>query len=268
MIFFLLLILNLAHAEVPNYWSSFVSIQDRHEFYQNNEVINKPENSWQLLFSVVLMDKNLHQGKDCVFYRVPGEAPGVLKIKAVALNESCEKYLLTPGDREVKDIKSLQFMIDEEKLILDFTLAKYRTEKWEFPKLNRHEKKQPELHQSSADYKGAKIFFLSNQDIPANQISPLKDQSLCHNINDECEEVSPSICSQCKDGWFEKTNGCAIGPKYCGTIECGHKGGPACRRGMKWQRIEREFDCRTDSSFAYCMKGLEVHCQGRSAYCR
>ena len=124
---------------------------------------------------------------------------------------------------------------------------------------------------SSAEYRSPRVLFLTPYKGKTRNLlqlnSGLLDKTLCHDIKEDCSEKSASMCSQCANGWFEIPNGCSQGPKYCGAITCGTKNRPACRRGMSFLKQEGSADCRIDSSFAYCSKGLRVQCQGSLPYC-
>jgi hypothetical protein len=183
--------------------------------------------------------------------------------------EECRNSLLTAGDREWKDIKTFQFFSGENKLVLDLGFNNFRSEIWEIRFQGKTQKKEAGMSMSSAEFKDNKIFLLAPSDLMINQTDPLPPaNTLCHNINDDCQEVTPSSCNDCREGWYEIPNGCLQGPKYCGRHYCGSKGRPACRRGMTWQGKEGPCDCRADSSFAYCNKGLSIQCEGLKAYCR
>ncbi|HXH76463.1 MAG TPA: hypothetical protein VNJ08_15935 [Bacteriovoracaceae bacterium] len=260
---------SLAWGSAPSHWSTLLEIRERHEFYQDNEVISKPKGAWQTLFAVIYPDRALKLHKDCVYYRVPGELPGVLKLKAAPLEKSCESFMDLPGDLEVINLKSLQFSFSNE-LIMHFTFADYRSLKWTIPLMNQFKSETPAPFTSSAVYRAPKLTLLA----PVRPVTEKKEvlkqtpNELCHSINDECEELQPSACHQCSDGWYEVPNGCQQGPKYCGSQSCGLKNQPACRRGMKHQRVRKKYECRIDSSFAYCAPGLTVQCEGSRAFCR
>jgi hypothetical protein len=265
----LLFSLNI-YAGEPIHWSHLLELSDRHEFYQNHEAIIKPKDSWQTLFGLVYIDRNIQRLKDCVFYRVPGLELGNLKIKTIPAVEKCEDYLLKDGDKEIHDIKSLEFSALNNELKIDLSFADFRSEKWEAHFQTAFTRPVPAMHLSSAELKSPKIILLApavDTKMTSNQNFP-QDGSLCHDINEDCEEVKPSSCHDCQNGWYEIPNGCRQGPKYCGQHYCGGKDQPACRRGMVWQKKEINFECRMDSSFAYCSKGLKIFCDGKKAYCR
>lgn len=268
MIFVLSFIFSLAFASPPIHWSSMLEIRERHEFYKDNEVLLKPKDSWQTLFAVVYPDRRLQLHKDCVFYRVPGESSGVFKIKTVDFDEGCEKYQETAGDTEIINLKALQFSYGNE-LSVNFTFTDFRTFKWNIPLMNRFKSPVPTALTSSAQYRAPKIILLAPERLPGKKKQPetRKRGELCHSISDDCQELSPSTCGQCAEGWYEVTNGCPIGPKYCGSSMCGLKGQPACRRGIKWQKVDKKFECRIDSSFAFCSPGLTIQCEGSRAFC-
>ena len=253
-------------------WANAIKVVEKHEFYLNNEVITKPKNSWQALFAVLYHDSNLVTFKDCVFYKVPGDEPGILKVKTVPAAQKCEEFLYQPGDQEWKNLKALQFSLTDNFLSISITNAKFENEKWDVALFNVFEHPQPKSLMSSAEYRSPKVIYLTpykgQQKIKPRPAVPLTDKKICHNIAEDCKEVSASICTQCPNGWYEIPNGCPVGPKYCGAASCGLKNQPACRRGYKYQRSETtEFRCRDDHSFAYCAKGLTLQCQGQLPYC-
>jgi hypothetical protein len=268
MIFILLLIPLLSFADIPYHWSSAISISDKHEFYQNNEIIKKPANSWQTLFGVVYPDGQINLQKDCVFYRVPGSEDGELKIKKIDVEESCETKIESPGDISIKNLRALQFEITEKNIALLLTQSDYRVLQWNFSRLNNLKKAEVRESLSSSEFKASKILFLAPVDVKAGNVRAKRDDKLCHAVSDDCEVMSPSTCHECSEGWFEAPNGCMIGPKYCGFKSCGGKNQPACRRGIKYQRKRKKFECRRDSSFAYCSSGHTIQCVGAEAWCR
>jgi hypothetical protein len=267
---FLLLIVTSAFAKAPIHWSYVLDVSDQHEFYKSGELITHPKDAWQSLFALFYVDRNLNPLKDCVFYRVPGESSGILKIKTIQREEKCEDFLLKTGDRELRNLKSLQFIISDETVKLSFSGTDFKAQSWEALVHGKTHAKKPQQNLSSAEFKAPKLIYLApvSSLLSLKKGVPLKENILCHDINEDCQEVSPPRCGLCVSGWYEIPNGCSQGPKYCGTLQCGEKNAPACRRGMKWQRKESEFDCRTDSSFAYCKKGLSIECEGRKAFCR
>lgn len=260
----------IAYSSQPQHWSYILEIQDKHEFYQSNEDIIRPKDSWQVLYSLIYLDRNLKKLKDCVLYRVPGVEAGHLKIKTIDSLLSCEEEILSVPDWEMTNIKSLRFAIQPLSVSLDFSTKEMKSYKWTALLQKKIDRTIPSVNLSSAEFKAAKIIFLapSSKVSSSGSIPLLKNKALCHEVNDDCSIISPSLCDLCPNGWYEVPNGCPISPKYCGVSNCGEKYRPACRRGMKWQKKESEFDCRSDSSFAFCLKGLSIVCEGRKAFCR
>ncbi len=259
----------LTWAGQPVHWSYVLEITEKHEFYKNDQVVEEPKDSWQHLFALAYLNGDLLKMKDCIFFRVPGNDPGVLKIKTLSFNEKCDDHLLRPGDKELIDLKSLHYIISDKQVLFDMTFQDLHHEKWSSQIQGSFVKPVPRMALSSAEFKSPKIILLTSETSPKKaQDAFLKDNEICHDVNEDCSETSPSQCNRCAEGWYEVPNGCASGPKFCGHHNCGQKDGPACRRGMKWQRKETQLDCVTDSSFAYCSKGLSVQCVGKKAYCR
>ncbi len=271
MIWALFLFSFLAEATPEQNWSAAIEVVDKHEFYKNNEVIEKPQNSWQQLFGIVYLNGRMNLRKDCVFYKTPGDELGILKIKTMDPKDNCSSALMAAGNWEKKQIKALQYTLLDNSLTFHLTMEKYKIDTWSINFINKGHKLEVKPSMSSAEFKTKKVLYLAPDSL--GNIVPYKssyssEKVICHNISESCEELSPSTCSECSDGWYEIPNGCKQGPKYCGTIECGRKDAPACRRGLKYQRVRKVFDCTTDSSFAYCAKGLRVQCEGKLAYCR
>jgi hypothetical protein len=253
-----------------HHWDHIHEVSDRHEFLKSNETVTQPQDTWQTLFSLVYLDQNVQKVKDCIFFKVPGKDPGILKIKSIAYDQLCDTYLLNHGDKEFKGIKTLQFSASEEEVKISYSTMDFKSKNLTALLQKKDSPIITTMHLSSAEYKHPKVLFLASKLIqgdPSKQ-SFKKDHEICHNIDEDCSEVSPSDCSDCERGWYEVPNGCPKGPKYCGIQICGVRNAPACRRGMKWQRKESVFDCQSDSSFAYCSKGLSIQCEGRKAFCR
>jgi hypothetical protein len=270
-IYFLFLFSLNLFAATPSHWSNILMVTEQHEFYKNFEPILKPANSWQHLFSVSYIDRDLKRFKDCVFYKVPGEQAGILKIKTLSENEKCDGSLLNPGDLEVQNIKFLQYAAFDNKLSIDITFNDFKNEKWVASIQGTFRRPEPKLHLSSAEFKASKLIFLSpKSQAKAGKKRPfLKDGTICLDVNDDCVIPAASHCDQCENGWYEVPNGCVAGPKFCGPHKCGGKNQPACNRGLKWQRASEEnLDCQLNSSFAYCSKNLKVFCEGKKAFCR
>lgn len=270
MILFIIFFVINSFAKMPQHWSSIYEIQDRHEFYQNNETIIKPKDSWQSLFSLVYIDRDFISAKDCLFYKVPGLELGKIKIKTIPSDKKCDEYLLVTGDKEFKEIKSLNYSIETKEILINFTKNDGKLERWIVSMLQNKTHSESLLGLSSAEFKSPKIIFLSAKtNLKSSSKNKFLDKdAICHEVNEDCQVIGSSVCHRCENGWYEIPNGCLVGPKFCGALNCGGKNKPACRRGMTWQRTSREFDCRTDSSFSYCSKGLAVTCEGRKAFCR
>ena len=250
-------------AQMPVEWMSAVRLDEKHEFYQDGEVIEKPKGSWQHLFTVIYSTIGLGIKKDCVFYKVPSDELGILKIKSLNMNEKCDEMLFKEGDYTIQALRQLKYST-MGKVHLWFTKQKYKTEEWEF-KLKASLKPKPKFQESSASFKSGPFLFLANKVSQTDEL--LKDGTICHDIGDLCEELKPSLCHQCLNGWSELPNGCEIGPKVCGQQKCGEKNQPACRLGTSSLKPDKR-GCRLDPSFAYCRSGLTVECQGEKAFCR
>lgn len=254
-------------AAAPLRWESALEIVEKHDFYKNNEVLTKPRGSWEILFAFVYPDTKMNLHKDCLYYRIPGEESGVLKVKTTKKEIPCEKFRFSAGDQEWNDLKSLQYSITPENIFIHLTFTQYRAERWEIMLLNKFSAPEVKLSLSSADYLAPKLMVLAK--VNEKLISSKFKDGICHDIAEDCTEKSPSSCHECEQGWYETPNGCSVAPKFCGNQTCGGKNQFACRRGFIYQRSQKKkYECRMDSSFAYCSKGLSVQCEGHLAYCR
>lgn len=252
-------------------WTNAMKVVERHEFYANNEILIKPKGVWQTLFGVVYRDASLKVHKDCIYYRIPGEEAGELKIKSLSEKSPCDSHIFESAEQTIKGIKALQFSVSSSFLNVSITNSNFETEKWDIPLFNVFEPPAPKPLMSSAEYRSPKMIFLTPYKglelaRPEKNI-PLPVKTKCHDIGEDCKARGPSTCSSCAEGWYEIPNGCPQGPKFCGQHACGQKGQPACRRGMKYQRQEKTFSCRDDDSFAFCAKGFRLSCEGSLAYC-
>jgi hypothetical protein len=263
-------IFSLVFSVVPSHWSYVYEIQERHEFYQNDVVIVKPKDSWQTLFSLVYVDREFKTAKDCIFYKVPGQELGKIKIKTISVTETCDDYLLKLGDKELTGIKSLQYSVFDNEIILNFNSIDLKSQMWNILINKRSNQPEKVIGLSSAEFRGPKVRFLAptTKLIHKQYDEFLKSNSICHDVNEDCEIQGSSVCHRCENGWYEIPNGCFVGPKFCGQLKCGGKNQPACRRGMTWQRSTEEFDCRVNSGFAYCSQGRSIQCEGKKAFCR
>jgi len=267
MAWILLILSALTFAKAPTRWNATTEIVEKHEFYQNNEVISKPKNSWEIIFAFIYPDTSLNLHKDCVYYKVPGDGAGILKVKISKPEIPCEKFRYDPGDIEVRDLKSFQFTISKTSVYFHLTYTNFKSDRWDMFLMNNFTAPEIQYSLSSAKLQSPEIIMVASGGEKNEAKENLK--GICHDIAEDCSEKLPSVCHKCSEGWFEIPNGCAIGPKFCGVQECGGKNRPACRRGMKYQRNKKtKFVCSEDSSFAYCSKGFSVECEGALAYCR
>jgi hypothetical protein len=270
---FLLIISHPTYAfnEVIERWGQAYQIQDKHEYYKPFEVLKKPQESWQILFSVKVLSENLTPLKDCVYYYV-SNTEGVLKVKTIEGREKCADYLFQQGDFELKNLRSLQYSV-ENGISLIVTYKDFSFDKWEIKLTGRPKKIVPKLLTSSSHFKiGSSYILLSKDVLPADRVkkNQVKQTGICHHINENCQELTISQCSLCEKGWYEVPNGCPRGPKYCGIDFCGLKGKHACIKGKIALRQKKlvKLNCEENLKYFYCSKGALLQCEGSVAVCR
>lgn len=229
-----------------------------HEFYKDNELITRPLDAWQNIASFSMVNSDLSLSKLCLKYRPALEAKGVFRIELMPLKHSCklEGKVLYEQD----SLYGIQFQRGDEFRIT-FSHKDFSTNHWSIKSLKKP--KKADLLDTSDKIWGEKILFLS---VHRENSELLKDGTLCLKVSDDCVIQESSLCHQCENGFVEAPNGCLVGPQYCSSAECGTKGNPACRRGVKFQN-KRSLDCRVDSSFAFCGADSTPTCQGAEVWC-
>ena len=262
-----ILFCQVSFAAAPDQWTGALEIVDRHEFYKDDEPIEKPKGSWETLFSVKYAARNLRLIKDCVFYHVPGIDKAELRIKTVTASVACDIRAAGIKENSWKDLEAVTFSANPSEAKLHLRYSKTKTETWSVEIPKQRAVVEPKLLESSSDFKTSSILFLAKtrDDSP---VESLKDGEACFKVSELCEPLASSQCHLCSNGWYEIPTGCKSGPKFCGSIDCGSKNQPACLRGKRYQRRAAQYECRRDSSFAYCQKGLTIQCEGNLAYCR
>ena len=263
----LLFICQVSFAASPEQWTAALEIVDRHEFYKDDEPIDKPKGSWELLFSVKYPSRDLRMIKDCVFYRVPGLERAELRLRTLPASTACDLNAPSIQETAVSELESVIFSANTSEAKLHLRFSKTKSETWSVELPAHGQAQAPGLLDSSSGVRSASVVLLSKLRDDSKALI-LKDGEACFKVSELCQPTSASQCHLCATGWYEIPTGCKSGPKYCGSIDCGTKNQPACLRGKKYQRKNAEYECRRDSSFAYCQKGLTIQCEGNLAFCR
>jgi hypothetical protein len=240
-------------------WASAFSIGDKHEFYQNNQVMIEPSDTYQLIFSIKYISGQPYEVKnDCVWIKIPGESLGQILVETTS---DCQKR---NQPQVVWDhLKSIQFELNENSLKLLVSLENGRVKTQHIQFLNVPKKQKFKLFDSSVpnrEYKG--VFFLApnpSEEFKASQNRELADDEAC--------KLEDQTCLKCKNNFYK------IGDKdniqyFCGNPRCGEKNRPACPRGEKWQRKRDLFSCRLNPEHLYCGPNLTLECQGELGFCR
>lgn len=239
-----LMILTLTSFALPEALMSRYEILETHEFYKDNELIQRPIEAWQSIASLSTVNTDLSLSKICLKYFLQTKDKGLFRVEKFSLHENC----LDKGEvlTEISNLRGLQFQRNPS-LKITFTHQDFTTTEWNI-KFNANSKN---------------VLFISEG---SENIPLLKDNTQCLKVLDDCTVEGDSTCHQCESGFLEAPNGCTISPQYCMRGKCGVKGGPACRRGVKFLK-KRVLDCRTDTSFAFCNPGSNPVCQGQEVWC-
>lgn len=281
LILILLLISSSLLAQESNWqkrWWGVTQFTDIFPGYTEGKDISHPEGSVQSIIGLISYALDMKPYKDCLAYEVPfkGEM-GILFIVKTHLTTPCEEVVITGRREDASPAKSFSLKIKEKTLELHFTDKRFRSHQVNLQLPSLQQKRAGEKFQSFVQKKWGRAVMILTPNSEAESINyrgNLKDEwgqknlFLCQNVSDDCD-VSTSECDKCRYGFFQVPNGCLQGgPKYCGVDQCGRKGMPACQRGFVYQNQTMEkMDCRLDTSFAFCRRGLRVRCQGSLAVC-
>lgn len=258
MISFLFFLLSFKSFCFPPELNSVYERLETHEFYKDNELITKPLDAWQVIASFSLVNKDLSLSRACLKYRPAQEANGLFRVETMSIQESCS----SEGKKiyEIDSLYGIQFeRFPEFKIV--FSHKNFTTSSWIIPSISK--KKTLSLLDTPDKYWGESAIFL-NEELGTGEL--IKDGERCLNVADDCTILGESKCHMCENISLEAPNGCLVGPRYCSSSECGTKGNPACRRGVKFQK-KRVLDCRTDSSFAICAGDSTPTCRGQEVWC-
>lgn len=246
-------------------WFTVSEVVERHEGYSNNEVIKKPEGTWQLLYGVIRSDEApAGLSKDCLWIKVPSQDDGELRVVPVNPSSTCANSWEERAAIVVSGLKAIQSSQEGSEAKLWLTLSTGRVLTWKIRFINKVNERTPVLYDSSARtraYPGA-FFFAPNADITG-----AKARDLIGEIGDEYPKnpctFKDGTCQRCRWGVYQVAS-----DYFCGIDRCGQKNQPACQRGTRWQRTRNEFSCRADDSHVFCGPGLRVECEGERAICR
>lgn len=250
-------------------WLTGVAIVDQHHAYASGDVIQKPAGTWQHLYSVVRVTGPGEESvKDCVWVKVPSAKDGALKIISVARTEACAENWDQAGWVELQGLRAVQFAIEKNKVKFWITDQSGRVQQFKTELLNLRARAVPMLFDSSAPVRTIPGVFLF---APNSSVELPEPKNLVGTLTDEYPSSPCSFedgsCERCRWGVYRVRSGKAF-DYYCGVDRCGQKNAPACDRGVTWQRLRKDFSCRTDQSYALCAPGLKVECVGEQAVCR
>lgn len=246
-------------------WFTVSAVVERHDGYENNESIKKPEGTWQLLYGVIrTQEAPVGLVKDCLWVKVPRDNDGELRVVPVTPGRSCANTWEDAAAIEVRSLRSIQSLQEGSEAKLWLTLSSGRVLAWKARFINKVNERAPVLFDSSArsrSYPGA-FFFAPNADVTGAKARDLIGDFTDEYPTNPCT-FKDGTCQRCRWGIYRVAT-----DYFCGVDHCGEKNQPACHRGVRWQRTRSEFSCRSDDSYIYCGPGLRVECEGERAICR
>ena len=221
-----------------------------------NSFIEKPIGVW-----ITLLEGSLVQGNEkvCLFYRAPFS--GRLAEAFFSYGRDCKWSPDRKKEMAFERLENFQVRIAKESLKI---------------KLRKDNKKREVEIPTPNINKDSGFRFVNFIARPKNSLGKWEDNhrdqtsKVCHQFNEQCEEVVSNICSQCRYGWYEVVGkGCEKGrEKYCGRDRCGERGQPACLRGFQYEKATVQSLCSENSPAVFCQKGLRAYCkEGKSLIC-
>lgn len=257
MIHLMLFLFALTSFALPDALISRYELIETHEFYQDNELIQRPLDAWQAIAAFSTVNTDLSLSKVCLKYYLKSQTEGTFRVEKKSMTENCSGA----GEiiSEIKNLRGLQFQRTPHFKIT-FTYQNFSTSEWN---ISLRKKNDLRLLETPDRHLDETVLFVSSG---SENTGLLKDGTQCLKVLDDCTVEGTSVCHQCENGFLEAPNGCLISSQYCLKGSCGKKGGPACRRGVKFLR-KRVLDCRTDASFAFCEAGSTPVCQGQEVWC-
>jgi len=256
--------------------------------------IKSPPNTWVRIFQSTILNEDGARENHCVFYRVPGKEPGVLRyIQSV---EPCLENYGSSNTTDWELISTLKVWKPEfERKIFKKVLKPghfYFTGKGnkgeffvEVPLYNLKLKRKLERHSSIATNNMLESVFISKRQNPKSKKSHSKllgefednyrDKTsiVCQEFSKDCKETTSFNCEQCKFGWYSAVGISTCGgqfTRFCGVNRCGQRGMPACPRGInsaKKMGLDNVMLCYDGSPMGYCEVGLKTVCDGKILVC-
>lgn len=228
------------------------------------EPIRSPLGATVLLAEVILLNRKFQRTKDCLIFKVPSPTQkGILTLHNVHPADSCEPPLEENTKiLELKNLYNIAFEYSAGTLVII-----NEKERYIFPFYNYKFDKKKNLLETSVSNKkvpGVAVSYVISQ-----KFENLKNNDICFDVNDKCEEVVADKCDYCPGAILPviASNCESKVRRYCSNALCGTKGQPACLRGRKASGYTGPY-CINDSPLGYCEKPLRVICYNNELVCR
>jgi uncharacterized protein YlbG (UPF0298 family) len=261
-------------------------IIDSPKYFNNKDFIDHPAMTTQKLARFYIKSSGKQKVEVfCLQYKIPfknekHDLDGVLKL-LIPKDENCLKDNKNNEDLQISNIRSLKVYftnkLKKAKRNRRKTPTSYKNLVFEIVNsdMRSYSIKIPLPNIPNRDDKRKKFKTLLLPSEGSEHLRPEKltgswedtflnrTSKICHFVNDQCDELLPFKCDECRYGWYEvEGDKCpTMNTKYCGVNNCGSKGNPACLRGTSYltgQKIKR--GCYINSKSVFCNDGLLVTC--------
>ena len=219
--------------------------------------LQRPQGTWYRLFEAKYKGR-----KWCLFYRTPNQKNGVASGE-LRWGDRCESAYL--NKILVEGISHLKIEAYRFETVLYF--KRERSIQWILPHFNIQTDRFYQRYDSPVKKSYRTGLSIGQWVDETQKIGKLRDRygkgsaTICHQVNENCQNVIENICDQCRFGHFEVVDfRCPQGgSKYCGQSHCGERNEPACLRGFRANQVTSK-RCEDHSMAGFCQQGLHLEC--------
>lgn len=237
---------------------------DLNENFNSGQLVDEPKGARVILAELEFLNKEFNRQRDCIAYKVPtAKKSGELLFIRGEQGSDCKQRVLSPPYFSLKDIynlsmnltlRELVFKIDTKKLTLDFFNLRLKD-------LKTHE---------AYNFKvpGVEVSFVERVNL---KNSELLDLEICQDVSSDCSREEKNLCHLCPNNgvsYMVYASSCKANPirRYCGKVDCGEPGNPACIRGRRAVGYTGDY-CIADSPLGFCKPPARVICLNGELYC-
>lgn len=190
----------------------------------------------------------------------------------IGKSQSCREAIAHNSIWNFEVGKPVKLEIIYEKMkSLKFTGSDNQKMQIDLPGLATMNSKSFDRYSNAIKWRGIPSLIILNNEVESDESPVLKipngkysDQRLtvCHKMNDLCEEEITFSCDQCPGAWIETFDrDCPLGgTKFCASEKCGEKGEPSCLLGKDWLSPDIDPICTKEDQRVFCRPNQTQFC--------